>query len=296
MKSLPVLTLTLTLLLGTAVYAEPCSITYRPNAVGVVHGADLIVRAANRGYLEAPANENEWTTGTPDSELVFDVVEVLKGDRTLTQVILNGYEGRVDDFNDRPVPYDFVRPGGRGGSCFANTYKVGAEFLLMLRYSRTLGTYYTVNWYALGPVNEQLRSAEDPWLLWVREELETWDGLQNELADAQTRWRSNRPGAYEFTVDVRCSCPASFRVTDGRPEQIGDAEPVSDRYQRYDTVEELFVEVRRLIAARPERLLIRYDNQFGFPAMIDMMIGFHLDTLEVSVWGFKGVEGALQPI
>jgi hypothetical protein len=64
----------------------------------------------------------------------------------------------------------------------------------MLRYSRTLGTYYTVNWYALGPVNEQLRSAEDPWLLWVREELETRDGLQNELADAQTRWRSNRWG------------------------------------------------------------------------------------------------------
>ena len=30
-------------------------------------------------------------------------------------------------------------------------------------------TAYTVNWYALGPVNEQLRSAGDPWLAWVRQ-------------------------------------------------------------------------------------------------------------------------------
>jgi hypothetical protein len=28
-----------------------------------------------------------------------------------------------------------------------------------------------VNWYALGPVNEQLRSATDPWLVWVKQQL-----------------------------------------------------------------------------------------------------------------------------
>jgi hypothetical protein len=30
---------------------------------------------------------------------------------------------------------------------------------------------YTVNWYALGPVNEQLRSANDPWVQWVRQQI-----------------------------------------------------------------------------------------------------------------------------
>jgi len=40
---------------------------------------------------------------------------------------------------------------------------------LVLR--RTSGEIYTVNWYALGPVNEQLRSPNDPWLVWVREQL-----------------------------------------------------------------------------------------------------------------------------
>lgn len=65
-------------------------------------------------------------------------------------------------------PYTFVRRGGRAGSCIANTYKRGAEFLLML--AKT-DRGFTVNWYALGPVNEQLRSSEDPWLRWVRNEV-----------------------------------------------------------------------------------------------------------------------------
>jgi hypothetical protein len=34
-----------------------------------------------------------------------------------------------------------------------------------------------VNWYALAPVNEQLHSDVDPWLLWVRE--------QTQIADAE---------------------------------------------------------------------------------------------------------------
>jgi len=30
---------------------------------------------------------------------------------------------------------------------------------------------YTVNWYALGPVNEQLRGDGDAWLVWVRDQI-----------------------------------------------------------------------------------------------------------------------------
>jgi hypothetical protein len=39
---------------------------------------------------------------------------------------------------------------------------------LMLKKKQSGG--YTVNWYALAPVNEQLHSINDPWLLWVREQ------------------------------------------------------------------------------------------------------------------------------
>jgi hypothetical protein len=61
-----------------------------------------------------------------------------------------------------------VRPGGRRGSCFANSYRRDAQYLLFLK--KPNRGDLTVNWAALAPVNEQLRSAEDPWLIWVRQQ------------------------------------------------------------------------------------------------------------------------------
>jgi hypothetical protein len=68
----------------------------------------------------------------PDSTVEFRVAEVLKGEHVPNTLIIPGYLVDKDDFNDRPVPYDFIRPGGRAGSCIANRYKEGAEFLLFL--------------------------------------------------------------------------------------------------------------------------------------------------------------------
>jgi hypothetical protein len=104
----------------------------------------------------------------PDSTIRFKVLEVIRGG-TQTELILPGYLTDTDDFNDHAPPYDFVRPGGRRGSCFANSYRSGAEFLLFLR-KRPSGDL-AVNWYALGPVNEQLHAADDPWLLWAKEQV-----------------------------------------------------------------------------------------------------------------------------
>lgn len=38
-----------------------------------------------------------------------------------------------DDWNDKPAPYDFVRPTGRIGSCYTNQYRAGAEYLVFLK-------------------------------------------------------------------------------------------------------------------------------------------------------------------
>jgi len=91
----------------------------------------------------------------------------------ISDLILPGYLVDRDDFNDRPAPYTFVRPGGRAGSCFANPYRSGAQFLLFLK--KTIAGELTVNWYALAPVNEQLHSDDDPWPLWVRERAQIVD-------------------------------------------------------------------------------------------------------------------------
>ncbi len=53
------------------------------------------------------------------------------------------------------------------GSCNAFTYRLGAEYLLLLRPDRSTGKLSPYWWY-LGPSNEQLRDASDPWLAWVR--------------------------------------------------------------------------------------------------------------------------------
>jgi hypothetical protein len=93
--------------------------------------------------------------------------------------------------NDQPVPYSFVRMGGRRGSCFANTYKQSAQFLLFLgkKPEATEGTEYTPDIDALAPVNEQLHSADDAWLVWVRNYLRSLnmkqDTPRNEPGTAQ---------------------------------------------------------------------------------------------------------------
>jgi len=130
--------------------------------------ADVIVRATAVSYNKAP--EENRTTGMPDSTVEFRVDEVLKGENVGNTLVMNGYLNDKDDFNDRAVPYDFVRPGGRAGSCFANSYKKGAMFLLFLKRKEQKLTPY---WAALTPTNEQLRSSDDPWLRWVKDFLQS---------------------------------------------------------------------------------------------------------------------------
>jgi hypothetical protein len=51
----------------------------------------------------------------------------------------------------------------------SGTYEItvaGAQYLLLLK--RADSSELTGEWNALSPTNEQLHSADDPWLIWVR--------------------------------------------------------------------------------------------------------------------------------
>ena len=148
--------------------ALACTRVSPVTATEMIRGADAIVRVLAKEYAIPPASATTRTTGMPDSRIRFEILEVIRGQGLKSQIILPGYLSNEDDFNDQAPPYSFVRPNGRSGSCFANTYRSGAQFLLVLK--KATDADYTVNWYALGPVNEQLRSENDPWLLWVRRE------------------------------------------------------------------------------------------------------------------------------
>ena len=139
-----------------------------PRPEQIVAKATWVVRVKAVEYAEPPADEHIRTTGRAEAVVRFQVVEVLKGKGLTGDLELNGYLENRDDFNDRPVPYDFIRPGGRWGSCHANRYRAGAEYLLLLQKGEHGPT---PDWSALSPTNEQLRGEDDEWLLWVRQRL-----------------------------------------------------------------------------------------------------------------------------
>lgn len=153
---------TWTFVLVLSLHAFPCSRFGPVSNAEMVKEADVIVRAIAEGYDNEPIPNLE-------TKVRFKVMEVIRG-KTLANLTLPGYLSDSDDFNDRPSPYNFVRPGGRHGNCHADNYRAGAQFLLLLKKEHT--GELTVYWYALGPVNEQLHSTADPWLVWVRAEVQ----------------------------------------------------------------------------------------------------------------------------
>jgi hypothetical protein len=146
-----------TMLVGAMALARPavpCSVTKSPTTQEMLDRTQVIVRATATGAGEGTA-------------VRFHVLEVIRGEEVPADFELRGLLVDQDDFNDQKPPYDFVRPEGRKGDCYATSYRSGGQFLLFLR--GTNGAF-NANWYPLGPTNEQLHSEQDPWLLWVREQ------------------------------------------------------------------------------------------------------------------------------
>lgn len=155
------------LLSATASY--PCGVFRVESSSEMVRASDTIVVATAEGYAVPPNNAPSWDGFTPNSKIRFRIVETLRGKHPVDYLVLPGILVQTDDFNDRPSPYDFVRPQGRHGNCFAVSYRSGGQFLLMLKKNRD--GELTVYWSALAPVNEQLHPINDPWLLWVRKQV-----------------------------------------------------------------------------------------------------------------------------
>jgi L-ascorbate metabolism protein UlaG (beta-lactamase superfamily) len=129
----------------------------------MLDGADVIVRVTADDYAAPPVVGQHPAFV---SNLVrFTVHEALKGSIESRDVLLPGTLTERDDFNDQPPPYPAIRMAGRRGNCVATDYRRGASFLLFLE--RTADGY-RVYPEALGPVNEQLHSANDGWVQWVR--------------------------------------------------------------------------------------------------------------------------------
>lgn len=157
---------------------------------------------ATGGAQGAPPPVSFSSVGTAADGLIdFEVLRVLKGPTLPAIIRIPGKLTGRDDFNDRPVPYTFVRRGGRSGNCFAYEYRTDAEYLVFLRPASDVLTPY---WAPLAPINEQVRSNSDPWINWVIQELAGKElppgrpnsGLQPTAASAMVTPPRLKPGRY----------------------------------------------------------------------------------------------------
>lgn len=130
---------------------------------GFVDSADVIVRAKAVALDSVAATYRDSTRWWPGVR--FEITELLRGPRP-ARLVLSGVVVDVDDFNELPVPYQMVRRAGQRGECYASDYRLGAEYLLLLKDGRYFGL--NTRWAPLAPLNEQVRGVEDAWLHWVR--------------------------------------------------------------------------------------------------------------------------------
>lgn len=160
---------------GLAAPAWPCSVIGPlPSADSLVRDAEVIVRVRAEGLSSTLGVAGSLADSR--TQFRFAILELLKGRLPSATIEFNGSLMDGDDRNDRPVPYDFVRPGGRHGNCFALTYRAGAEYLLLLRRAQhpsyAQANELTPYWAPLSPTNEQLfGGANDAWFVWVSQEL-----------------------------------------------------------------------------------------------------------------------------
>jgi len=139
---------------------------------------DDLIRRAEVIVLATAVRERTPTPLSMRSRVEFHAGAILKGRVSINLLPIPGSLVPADDFNDSPAPYTFVRPTGRRGSCFADTFKEGGQFLLMLRPTREIRAdpdpfepELTPYWEALAPTDEQVTGPRDPWVRYVREVL-----------------------------------------------------------------------------------------------------------------------------
>jgi hypothetical protein len=164
-------------MVGLAAPAWPCSVVGPlPSAERLVGDAEVIARVRAEGLSPTPGRAGFIFGAASPTQVRFAILDLLKGRLSSSTLEFNGSLTDRDDRNDRPVPYDFIRPGGRGGNCFALAYKAGAEYLLLLRRGEhpldAQPNELTPYGAPLSPTNEQLfDGASDAWFVWVSKEL-----------------------------------------------------------------------------------------------------------------------------
>jgi hypothetical protein len=103
----------------------------------------------------------------------------------------------------------------------------------------------------------------------------------DELARAETKWKTSKIERYEFRFQYACNGllsdqppgtpPIVFRVKNGTSTLLrpgADPVVVAGELVRYSTVEKLFAFIREAWTKRPYRMEASYDEARGFPTRV----------------------------
>ena len=148
---------------GHSVPAVPCSVRDLRESPGYLWRIERV--EANVDSATRIVRVRAVAADSVAHTMSFEPLEWIRGTASTERLVLPGTAVDEDDFNTRPVPYRTVRPSGQRRSCNTEEYRIGAQYLLLLRDGTGFSPLY---WWPLGPVNEQLRGDNDLWLAWVR--------------------------------------------------------------------------------------------------------------------------------
>jgi hypothetical protein len=119
------------------------------------------------------------------------------------------------------------------------------------------------------------------------------------LDQHERKWTDRRTESYSYELKVLCFCPTELtspviiEVRKGEPAQVrytadGALAP-STYFDKYDSMEELFAVLREARSRQADEIIVRYDEQYGFPATvrIDYVQNAVDDELAFEVSGFR---------
>jgi hypothetical protein len=133
----------------------------------LVELADAIVLAKAVEYALPLTGSLYRNDGEPTSRIRLEVIQVLKG-HVDASVEIGGYLSDTDDYNDQTPADREIRSFAKRVNCFADDYRRGGLFLLLLKPGKE---GLSTRWAYLSPTNEQVRSIDDPWVAWVKDEI-----------------------------------------------------------------------------------------------------------------------------
>jgi hypothetical protein len=128
-------------------------------------------------------------------------------------------------------------------------------------------------------------------------------GDSGDIESARQQWEAAGISHYRFNLNMVCFCafsenmPLVVEVQDGNVVSMeyqngNEIDPASlEFFQRYETIDKIFSELEKAIAAEADEVTVTYDDTYGFPEQVDIDFVEEAidDELVLTISGFEAL-------